>query len=84
LTGGRVLPQSAFGVAMMPHSRDAYEVEVRRRRLTPDLLGNRRDKDDPELVAADGPLARLMVAQGFRDPGWKWDVGSTPTGVSTK
>lgn len=74
--------QSAFAIALQPHAHDAYEVEVRRRDLTPNVLGNIDDNDDLRLVAADGPLARLLVAMGIRDASWKWAVGETPTGTS--
>lgn len=42
------------------------------------------DHDDAELTAADGPLAQLLVALGYREEDWDWAVGDTPKGVSTK
>lgn len=63
----------------------AYEVERRRQRLPTHLTTDRwgkpveytRDEDDPELVAAGGPLDELLVALGHRDPGASWNVGET-------
>lgn len=37
--------------------------------------------DSPELSDPDGPLADVLVAIGYRDPGWDWSVGDTPSGV---
>lgn len=28
---------------------------------------------------ADGPLARILISAGLRQPGWEWDVGDTPS-----
>lgn len=64
---------------------DAREVERRRAALPPraetDRHGRpveaRRDEDDPDLVDPDGPLARLLVALGFRDGEAYWNVGET-------
>lgn len=61
---------------------DAFEVDRRRRQLPQDILGHREvPAGDPILAAPDGPLARLLIAQGRRDASWRWEVGSTPTGV---
>jgi len=79
ITGGE--PQgSAFSVAVQPVMHDAYQVELKRRALTPDILGNTNDSDDPSLVAADGPLAKVLIAMGIRDVNNRWNVGDTPKG----
>jgi len=51
----------------------AFEVEQLR-------AGGAREHD-PELADPDGPLSRLLVGIGRRDPEWDWAVGDTPTGV---
>lgn len=67
---------------------DAREVERRRRDLPLHkrrvkrgqrfrTLEYRDDADDPELVAAHGPLARLLDAMGVRDVESEWNVGET-------
>lgn len=64
---------------------DAREVERRRAALPTRIESDRhgrpvevtRDDDDPELVEADGALARLLVALGFRDADAHWNVGET-------
>lgn len=81
LTGGEPMG-SAFKVAMTAGMHDAYEVEIRRRNLQPDILGNVSDRDDPKLVAPDGPLAALLVQMGIRDIDDRWNVGDTPKGES--
>lgn len=79
ISGGKELP-SAFALAQDPTMHAAWEVEQRRRALQPDVLGNVADSDDPALVAADGPLAALLVAMGKRDIDDRWAVGDTPKG----
>lgn len=60
---------------------NASQVEKRRARLpkhaTPDGMTYRDDSDDPDLVSADGPLADLLVALGYRDAEDYWNVGET-------
>lgn len=36
---------------------------------------------ESEINDPDGPLARLLVAIGKREPGWDWPAGETPAGV---
>lgn len=45
---------------------DVREVRARRARLPPELRGSERDRLDPELVAPNGPLARILDASGRR------------------
>lgn len=68
--------------AYSPLRFDAIDVEKRRARLSRDVLGNYSDSQDPDLVAPDGPLARILQAQGYRDSDTPWAVGDTPAGVN--
>ena len=66
-----------------PYSRFEYEaaqVTAMRAQLEGgdrDVLGNRRDSDNPALVAPNGPLAQLLAMLGIRDLS-PYAVGDTP------
>jgi len=70
------LPTGAY----TPFERAAAQVSRRRAALPGgdrDVLGNRRDSADPDLVAPGGPLMTLLAMLGIRDA-TPYAVGDTP------
>jgi hypothetical protein len=73
---GRELPRSKFEIALLPGTRQGYQLAQERARVQPDALGNRHDT--PEINRPDGPLAQLLTLTGKRPAGATWAVGDSP------
>lgn len=71
------IPRRQLG-AYSQLQRDGFDVIERRQRLPRNQLGDRMPDDlDPDLVAPDGPLARILIALGLRTESDWWAVGQS-------